>query len=135
MPTAHRMTVRVRYPETDPMGRLHHTVHLVYFEMGRTEHLRTHGFSYREMEAQRRFVVVAGLEIKYRAAARYDDELIIETRVLDARGAKVVFGNRLLRKDPVGEVVIAEATITAALLGADGQLMRFSDEDVKVLLS
>jgi len=135
MSTAHRMTVRVRYPETDPMGRLHHNVHLVYFEMGRTEHLRTRGFSYREMEARRRFVVIAGLEIKYRAAARYDDELIIETRVLDVRGAKVVFGNRLLRKDPIGEVVIAEATITAALLGGDGQLTRFSDEDVKVLQS
>ena len=42
--------LRVRYAETDQMGVVHHSVHLVWFEMGRTEYCRAAGFSYAEME-------------------------------------------------------------------------------------
>jgi acyl-CoA thioester hydrolase len=42
----HTIPIRVRYPECDPMGYLHHSVYLQYFEMGRVELLRSLGFSY-----------------------------------------------------------------------------------------
>ena len=139
MPSPHRLAVRVRYPESDPMGRLHHRVHLVYFEMGRTELLRERGLSYREMEAQGRHIAIAEVRCRYRAAAMYDEELIVETWVEEVRGARVEFGNRLVREDGGGggggggRTVLAEARITGALIGPDGRPMRFTAEEIALL--
>ena len=68
----HQIQIRVRYCETDPMGYLHHANYFVYFEMGRTELLRAQQGNYREMEEQGLFMVVVGLECRFRAPARYD---------------------------------------------------------------
>jgi acyl-CoA thioester hydrolase len=134
MPHVHRLPVRVRYPEVDPMGRLHHSQFLVYFEMGRTEYMRARGVSYRDLEARGQFIPIVDLRVRYRAAARYDDELIVETWVESVRGARVFFGNRVVRRDPTGETLIAEATVCGALVGADGHPIRFTEEDEKVML-
>jgi len=134
MAEPHRMTVRVRYGEADPMGRLHHAHLLLYFEMGRTELLRERGLVYAEMEARGRYVAIAEAHVRYRAAARYDEELIVETLVREVRGARVVFANRLLREDAGGETVIAEAEITGALVDARGRPQRFTPEERALLL-
>ena len=134
MAEAHRMTVRVRYGEADPMGRLHHSHLLVYFEMGRTELLRERGLAYADMEARGRYVTIAEVRVRYRAAARYDEELIIETRVREVRGARVEFANRLLREDGAGETLIAEGEITGALVDARGRPVRFTPEERALLL-
>ena len=137
MPAVHRLHIRVRYPEADPMGRLHHSVHLVYFEMGRTELLRDRGLSYREMEAQGRTIAIALVRCRYRAAALYDEELVVATWGEEVRGARVEFGNRLVREDGGGggggRTVLAEATITGALIGPDGRPMRFTAEEIALL--
>ena len=49
-PAQSRLVFRVRYVECDPMGYLHHSNFLPFFEMGRTEMLRASGISYRELE-------------------------------------------------------------------------------------
>ena len=131
----HRMALRVRYPEADSMGRVHHGVYLQYFEMGRTEYMRARGVTYREMEAAGHFIAIAGIEVKYRAGARYDDLLIIETWVKEVRGARVFFANRVLRDDGGGrETLIAEAVVGGALLVAGGQPRRFTEEEAAVML-
>ena len=134
MSEPHRITLRVRYPETDPMGRLHHANLLVYFEMGRTELLRERGLVYAEMEARGRYIAIAKAHVRYRAAARYDEELIVETLVREVRGARVVFANRLLREGAGGETLIAEAEITGALVDARGRPQRFTPEERALLL-
>jgi len=63
MTPIHRMTVRVRYPEVNGGGRVHHSVYLVYFEMGRTELLRERGIAYADMEADGRFLAIIGCGI------------------------------------------------------------------------
>jgi len=130
----HHLTVRVRYGEADPMGRLHHSHVLVYFEMGRTELLRERGLAYADMEARGRYVAIAEVCVRYRAAARYDEQLVVETRVREVRGARVEFANRLLREDAAGETLIAEAEITGALVDARGRPMRFTAEERALLL-
>jgi acyl-CoA thioester hydrolase len=134
MADVHRLKVRVRYPEADPMGRLHHSYFLVYFEMGRTEYMRARGVSYRDMEDRGRFIPIVDLHVRYRAPARYDDELIIETWVESVRGARVFFGNRVVRCDPKGETLIAEATVCGALIAADGHPVRFTEKETGVML-
>jgi acyl-CoA thioester hydrolase len=74
--------LRVRYAETDQMGVVHHSVHLVWFEMGRTEYCRAAGFSYAEMEkSTRTYMVVAEVRCRYRSPAAYDDRIQVRTWV------------------------------------------------------
>ncbi len=80
-PRTYRMQVRVRYAETDRMGFLHHSRYFVILEMARTEALREHGLAYRDLEDAGCFLVVAQAECKYRAPARYDDVLTVETHI------------------------------------------------------
>jgi acyl-CoA thioester hydrolase len=128
VPYVHRLPVRVRYPESDPMGRLHHSVFLVYFEMGRTEYLRERGIAYADMERKGQFIAVVSADVRFRAAAQYDDELIVETWVDEIRGARIFFKNRAVRPGGPVDTVIAEAAICGALIGADGRPHRFPEE-------
>lgn len=71
--------VRVRYAETDQMGVVYHANYLVWFEVGRTDLLRSFGWTYREMEATGVRLPVLEAHCEYRRPARYDDELEIHT--------------------------------------------------------
>jgi acyl-CoA thioester hydrolase len=72
--------VRVRYAETDQMGVVYYANYLAWFEVGRTEWLRSLGWTYREMEAHGSRLPVIEAHCEYRQSARYDDELEIRTR-------------------------------------------------------
>ncbi|MEZ6080166.1 MAG: acyl-CoA thioesterase [Pirellulaceae bacterium] len=73
--------IRVRYDECDPMGFVHHSHYLKYFEIARTEMYRASGGNYRDFEASGLFVVVVRVECQYRLPARYDDMLSIHVSV------------------------------------------------------
>ena len=80
---------RARYQETDAQGRVHHANYITYFEMGRTELLRSEGLSYRQLEEAGFYLVVAGIEVKYFSGAKYDDLLRLVTRTVRLKGATV----------------------------------------------
>ncbi len=110
----HETTIRVRYAETDRMGVVYHANYLVCFEIGRTEFCRARGFSYREMEENgRAFLVVAESYCRYKAPARYDDELIVRTHITELRRRSVRFGyeivnaadGRIIAEGETGHVV------------------------------
>jgi acyl-CoA thioester hydrolase len=80
MPTVASVTrVRVRYAETDQMGVVYYANYFVWFEVGRTELLRSLGGTYRELEAEGIFLPVIEASCTYSRASRYDDELDIRT--------------------------------------------------------
>jgi acyl-CoA thioester hydrolase len=90
--------LRVRYAETDQMGVVYHANHFVWFEVGRVELLRQLGFSYREMEAQEHcFIAVVDARCRYRAPARYDDEIVVRTYLKNVRESLIHFAYELLR--------------------------------------
>jgi len=84
-------TVRVRYAETDAMGVAYHSNYLIWFEIGRTDLLRTLGWSYREMEASGVSLPVVEVSCHYRRPARYDDELEIRTVGQVTSGVRMEF--------------------------------------------
>jgi acyl-CoA thioester hydrolase len=86
---AGQIEIRVRYCECDPMGVAHHTAYPVWFEMGRTELLRETGVRYRDLEEQGVLFAVFSLNVRYRAPARYDDRLVLETRLTGMGRAKI----------------------------------------------
>jgi len=95
----HTVTVRVRYGETDQMGVVYHPNYLLYFETGRTELMRSAGVTYSEMEKEGVFLVVTEATCRYRAAARYDQELRVVTRVDEVGKARIRFSYRVLGPD------------------------------------
>ena len=95
--------VRGRYAETDQMGVVYYANYLVWFEIGRVEVLRTLGFSYRQLEQEHGCILpVIEATCRYRAPARYDDEILIETRPALLRGPVLKFAYRILRKAEEG---------------------------------
>ena len=114
--TEHRLEIRVRYNECDPMGVVHHSVYPVWFEMGRTELLRSTGISYRELEESGVLLAVVRLEVRYKRPARYDEELQLETRIASVGRVKIEHEYRLTR----GDELLATATTTLACLDREG---------------
>ena len=97
-PAVNETRLRVRYAETDQMGMVYHSNHFIWFEVGRVELLRQMGFSYRDMESQdNRFIAVAEATCRDRAPARYDEEVLVRTRLKSARDSMVHFGYELVR--------------------------------------
>ena len=72
-------TLRVRYAETDQMGVVYYANYLVWFEVARTDLLRSLGWTYREMEAEGVFLPVIEAHCEYRRPARYDEEIEVRT--------------------------------------------------------
>ena len=95
--------VRVRYAETDRMGVVYYANYLVWFEVGRTELLRTLGWSYREMEEAGFTLPVITASCTYHRPARYDDDLEIRTQGTLLSPIRLVFEYEILR-DASGEI-------------------------------
>src|SRR5438105_14403511 len=121
--TEHTISIRVRYPEVDAMGYLHHSRYLQYFEMGRIELLRSLGHSYVDLEQQGILFVVVKAEIRYKAAAKFDDELTLITRVIRQTHVRYDHTYELKR----GDTLLAEASTTIACVGRDGELRQIPD--------
>ena len=123
MVNAAEMELRVRYAETDAMGFVHHSNYLVYFEMGRTELLRASGGSYRQMEERGRFLVVTKVDVQYRASARYDDLLVLTTRLARVSFAKLEHAYEIRRDGQL----LTTASTTLACVDRDGKVQRMSE--------
>jgi acyl-CoA thioester hydrolase len=103
--------LRVRYAETDQMGVVYHSNHLIWFEVGRVELMRQMGFSYRDMEREDgRFIAVAEVKCRYRAPVYYDEEVVVRTQLKSVRESVVVFSYELVR--PETGVLLAEGETT-----------------------
>jgi acyl-CoA thioester hydrolase len=92
--------LRVRYAETDQMGVVYHANYFIWFEVGRVELMRQLGFSYRDMEqSDGCFIAVVDARCRYKAPARYDDEVIVRTHLKNVRESLVHFGYELVRAE------------------------------------
>jgi len=96
--------VRVRYAETDQMGIVYYANYLVWFEIGRVELLRSLGLAYSQMEIEHKLILpVVEASCRYKAPARYDDQILIETSPSLLRGSVLKFAYRILRAADEGE--------------------------------
>ncbi|MEM9364484.1 MAG: thioesterase family protein [Planctomycetota bacterium] len=114
------ISIRVRYDECDPMGFLHHSKYLPYFEMGRTELFRKSGGRYRDLEKSGLLVVVVRMDCRYRAPARYDDLLTVTTRITKTTAVKIFHEYEVRREDEL----LVSATVTLAVIDRDGRVQR-----------
>ncbi|WP_127529820.1 acyl-CoA thioesterase [Paenibacillus kobensis] len=87
----HVFPLRVRYEETDQMSVVFYGNYLTWFEIGRTEMIRHAGFPYRNIEAAGLMLPVIDVDCRYVKPARYDDVVLICTRIADVSPARVAF--------------------------------------------
>lgn len=78
-PRTSTTSLRVRYAETDQMGVVYYANYFVWFEVARTDLLRSLGWTYRQMEEAGVALPVIEAGCQYRRPARYDDEIEIRT--------------------------------------------------------
>lgn len=95
-----RTIVRVRYADIDKMGIVYNGNYLRFFEIGRTELIRSLGMSYLEMENKGFILPLVSVHVEFHKPAFYDDLLTIETRLDSTRiSAKIQFDYFIYRED------------------------------------
>jgi acyl-CoA thioester hydrolase len=130
-PASNETKIRVRYAETDQMGVVYHSNHLIWFEVGRGELMRQMGFSYRQMEREDGlFIAVAEVQCRYRAPVYYDEEVVVRTRLKKARPSVVVFRYELLRAET--SEVLAEGETVHVVTDSEMRVARLPDKYLEV---
>ena len=114
----HETQFRVRYQETDKMGIVYHGNYFTFFEIGRTEFLRSCGYTYREMEAEGVLAVVVKAECSYYKAAKYDDLLTLKTTIKRITRVKIEYEHQVCRDAEL----LATGHITLAFVNSEGKI-------------
>ena len=119
-----KITLKVRYAETDAMGFAHHANYFVWFEMTRIAYCDHIGLPYRNLEAQGYFLPVVEAQCRFRSPARFDDLLTIEGFTLQKTRRSLKIGYRVKR----GETLLAEGETAHIVMGRDGKARSFPPE-------
>ncbi len=110
--------LRVRYAETDQMGVVYHSNYLIWFEVGRAELMRQLGLDYKALEREESCgIAVVEVTCRYKAPARYDDEILVRTRITGVRGPVVKFAYQILRAED--EKLLCEGATVHVTVGLD----------------
>jgi acyl-CoA thioester hydrolase len=118
-------TVRVRYAETDKMGVVYYANYLVWFEIGRTDLLRSLGWTYKSMEEAGVSLPVIEAHCQYHRSAKYDDELDVRTEGRMLSPVRMEFTYQVVRRED--QVVAASGRTVHAALDPNGKPTRLPE--------
>jgi acyl-CoA thioester hydrolase len=102
---------RVRYSETDQMGVVYHGNYAQFFEIGRTEWLRSLGVTYKDMEMNGIILPVVSLNLIFIKSALYDDILTIHTYLKKEPMVKIEFNYEI--KNQLDELICTGSSVLA----------------------
>ncbi len=92
----HVTQLRVRYADTDKAGVVYYANYLAFFEVGRTELMRTLGCPYAVLEEEEGVIMpVIEAHVRYQAPAHYDDLLSVASRVTEVRKVRLRIDSRI----------------------------------------
>ena len=102
------------------MGFAHHSNYFAWFEIGRTDFIRALGTSYAQLERDGLRLAIAEASVRYLQAARYDDRLVVSTRLERVQSRSVTFAYEVERAEPEPPVRVATSTMKLIALDANG---------------
>ncbi|WP_072554434.1 acyl-CoA thioesterase [Tenacibaculum todarodis] len=102
---------RVRYAETDQMGVVYHGNYAQYFELGRTEWLRSLNITYKKMEENGIMLPVISLACNFKKSALYDDVLTVKTSLKKTPTVKIEFNYEITNQN--NELICTGNTVLA----------------------
>jgi len=118
---SHTLPVRVYYEDTDAAGMVYHANYLKFAERGRSEFLRSLGFPHQRLRAEDGVgFAVRRCSVEFRAPARLEDALVVDTRLVDV-GAATLKAHQRIRRD---DEVLVDLDILVACIGRDGRPRR-----------
>lgn len=119
--TEHHFALTVYFEDTDLSGIVYHANYLRFFERARSDMLRAVGIDQRAAQEEGLGAyAVTEMDIKWKAPAKLDDELLVLSKVTKIRAASCFIHQRVMR----GSELLADATVTAALLSPEGRPRR-----------
>jgi acyl-CoA thioester hydrolase len=116
----HRFPVRVYYEDTDFSGNVYHAAYLHFLERARTEFLRDLGIHHSELIKDGIAFAVRSMTIDFQRAAHIDDELVVDTALLEMTGARFTLDQSIER----GDELIVRAKVIAVAIKTDGKATR-----------
>ncbi|WP_108881001.1 tol-pal system-associated acyl-CoA thioesterase [Anderseniella sp. Alg231-50] len=125
----HHLDIRVYFEDTDFSGIVYHANYLKFCERGRSDMLRLAGVHHSDLAGDGMHFVVRRMECDFRASARIDDAVCVDTRLKRASGAKLV----LVQTVKLAEKVLFEAEVTLALVNGAGRPQRIPPEMMRAM--
>jgi acyl-CoA thioester hydrolase len=117
----HEFPVRVYYEDTDMAGIVYYANYLKFIERARSDWVRQKGVDQNAMKDEDGVVfAVRKVEADYLMPAKFDDELLIETRAIQVTGARLVMEQIVTR----GNELLFQAIVTIVCVGENGQAAR-----------
>lgn len=117
--------LRVRFAETDQMAVAHHGAYAAWLEVARVEWLRERGWSYAALESDGISLAVSRLAVDYRNAARFDDVVRIDTRLVATGSRGCRFAYELRRTDD--DALLARAETDHVAVDRQGRAVRLPE--------
>ncbi len=125
----HVFRVRVIFADTDAMGIVYHTNYVKWFEIGRTEMMRSIGLVYAEMESEQFNLPLSEAYCHYLSPARYDDVVAIETSIGYVRRASIRFDYEIWDEERTRQLV--EGYTVHACTNREGRIVRFKNDFIE----
>jgi acyl-CoA thioester hydrolase len=119
---AHRHTHRIIFGDVDPMGYAYYANYLRWFEIGRAELMRAAGYPYLRLEDNGFHFPVTEAGCRYLRPIKYDDQIVIETRISELGRVRIRFDYRILA--PEDDAALAEGFTIHACLDQQGKMVR-----------
>lgn len=116
----HKLDIRVYYEDTDMAGIVYYANYLRYIERARSDWVRGLGIDQRAMREDGQVFVVRRVEADYLASAHLDDELVVETEVVQVTGARLIMDQVVKR----GGEALFHAIVTVVVVTEGGQVTR-----------
>ena len=122
--TLHSFECRVYFEDTDAGGVVYNANYLKFYERARTEFLRSLGFEQDDLLEQNIVFVVRNITVDFVQAARFNDLLLVETRVDKLKKASLVFAQQIFStsvraQSTTQPVLVNEARVTVVCVTAD----------------
>ena len=127
----HAFKQKVYYSDTDSYGVVWHGSYLRWLEMGRVDLCAQTGKTVNELASQNVVFPVAEINIKYKASAKLDDEVLISTEIVDKSRCSITFHQTI--SDEKQERVYVEATVKVVAIDKSGKLYRSLPEQLNIL--
>lgn len=124
------MPIRVYYEDTDVAGVVYYANYLKFYERGRTEWLRFLGYDQDVLIDQGLAFAVAHVDASYFAPARFNDALLVVTKVLKSGNASMIFKQHIVT-DNDEKKLLNEATIRVACVDLNTMKPQSMPENLK----
>ena len=108
--------VRIYFEDTDSGGVVYHSNYLKFMERARTEWLRSIGIDQRHLKHQERIMfVVHRIDIQYKLPARFNDDLIVKSELIDIGSSKIEFRQMIYRDNEL----LIDASVDVACIDSE----------------